>query len=84
MKSIARKDTVVISTSLPKSTVEALDSLLEKRGTKNRSVLISELISKELEDTRWERIYRKGAKAAKRAGIVNEDDVDKLIHAARF
>jgi metal-responsive CopG/Arc/MetJ family transcriptional regulator len=84
MKSIARKDTVVISTSLPKSIVEALDSLLEKRGTKNRSVLISELISKELEDTRWEGIYRKGAKAAKRAGIVNEDDVDKLIHAARF
>ncbi len=78
MKNISR-NTEVISISLPKETAEKLEKARGYRG-QSRSALITALIDKEVEEERWQKIYRRGRETAKHLKITSEDDIDRLLH----
>ena len=69
----------MVSISLPKSTVGRLERERKLRG-QSRSAFIASMIDKVAEDQRWERIYKRGAKTARKFGITSEDDVDRILH----
>lgn len=75
------RNTAVISISLPKRTVRALEETRRQNG-QSKSAFIAALIEKEREDRRWQRIYKKGEEIAKKLGITSEEDVDRILHEA--
>lgn len=77
---IISRNTQVVSISLQKNVAQKLDDIRKQRG-QSRSALVSWLIEKELENQRWERIYRKGEQTAKTLKITSEEDIDRLLHA---
>ncbi len=55
-----------------------------KRQYKNRSEFIREVLIRNLEDIeKWQKIFRWGKAAGKRAGIKSEADVDRLVYEFR-
>lgn len=75
------RNTQVVSISLQKSIANKLDAISKNRG-QSRSALIAFLIEKEMENQRWERIYKKGQETAKKFKISSEDDIDRILHAS--
>lgn len=80
MKNIQR-NTQVVSVSLPKSVARKLDQIRKARG-QSRSALIASLITQQTEEERWQEIYKKGEKTARRFKITSEDDIDRILHEA--
>ncbi len=80
MKTIQR-NTEVVSVSLSKETARKLDSLSENRG-QSKSALVASLIDKWDEEDRWQKIYQKGAKTAKKFKITSEEDIERILHEA--
>lgn len=80
MKNIVR-NTQVISISLTKETAAKLEKARSSRG-QSRSALITSLIEKEVEEERWQKIYKKGQETAKSLKITSEDDIDRILHAS--
>ena len=74
-----KRNTKVISISLPKQTAKRLEEARKKQG-QSRSAFIQGLVDKEAEDQRWQRIYKKGEETAKKFGITSEDDIDRILH----
>lgn len=81
MKVIQRNTTEVFSVSLPKSVVSKLEKERVAKG-QSRSAFIASLIDQTTEDSRWQRLYKKGAETAKKFKITSEEDIDKILHAA--
>lgn len=77
---ISRK-TEVISISLPPTLVEQLEKLRERFG-QSRSAFIAFLINRYSEDSRWNAIYEKGARTARKFSIKSEEDIDRILHEA--
>lgn len=80
MTMIARK-TKVITISLPMRVAVLLERARKARG-QNRSGFIASLIEREGEETRWQRIYKKGSETARKFGITSEEDIDRILHAS--
>jgi len=78
MTQIVRK-TQVISVSLPKETVNKLETVRSKRG-QSRSAFLKFLVEREAEDQRWEKLYKYGRKIGRRMKITSEDDIDRILH----
>lgn len=78
---VIQRTTEVVSVSLPKKVVEKMDWARKIRG-QNRSSFISALISRIAEEERWQRIYKRGAKTARKFKITSEEDIDRLLHEA--
>ncbi|OGM28505.1 hypothetical protein A2962_00805 [Candidatus Woesebacteria bacterium RIFCSPLOWO2_01_FULL_39_61] len=78
MTQIVRK-TKVVSISIPPKTAAKLDEVRKKKG-QSRSAFITSLIEKEVEDERWETIYKWGRETAKKFKITSEDDIDRILH----
>ncbi|EKD91340.1 MAG: hypothetical protein ACD_30C00021G0004 [uncultured bacterium] len=78
MKTIQRT-TEVISISLPKKTAIKLEQARKVSG-QSRSAFIGSLINKIAEEEKWQRIYEKGTKTAKRFKITSEEDIDRILH----
>lgn len=74
------RNTAVISVSLPKKVFQKVEEARREEG-ETRSNFIRNLIERYTEDLRWERIYRRGAKTARKFDIKNESDIDKILHA---
>ncbi len=80
MKSIQR-NTEVVSVSLPKSLAQKLDQIRVIKG-QSRSAFIASLIQQQTEDDRWQRLYKKGEKTARKLKITSEDAIDRILHGA--
>lgn len=80
MKTIQRT-TEVISISLPKVIALRLEAARKRQG-QSRSAFIASLINRINEDERWERIYKKGTKTARKFKITSEEDIDRILHAS--
>jgi len=79
MKVIQRNATEVVSVSLPKSVVSKLEKESVARG-QSRSAFIASLIDSTTEESRWQRLYKKGAQTATKFKITSEEDIDKILH----
>ena len=80
MKNIVR-NTQVISISLPRETADKLERERKMRG-QSRSAFIASMVEQIAEEKRWERIYARGARTAKKFKITSEDDIDRILHEA--
>jgi hypothetical protein len=80
MKRIPR-NTVVVSVSLPEATAKKLEEA-RKRELQSRSSFIGNLIEQAVEESRWQRIFRKGRETAERFTITSEDDIDAILHSS--
>ena len=78
MKNITR-NTQVVSISLPKSITKKLDQERGRRG-QSRSAYIASLVDKQVEEERWQRIYKRGKQTARDFRITSEDDIDRILH----
>lgn len=78
---VIQRTTEVISVSLSKNVVEKMDWARRIRG-QNRSSFISSLIQQIAEEERWQRIYRKGEKTARKFKITSEGDIERILHEA--
>lgn len=75
------RNTQVVSVSLPRQLARKLERTRKARG-QSRSAFIASLIDKEAEETRWQRIYKKGQETAKKFKITSEEDIDRILHAS--
>ena len=78
MKTI-RRNTDVISVSLPRDTARKLENVRKMRG-QSRSAFLTSLINELTEEERWRRIYQRGEKTARKFRITSEDDIDRILH----
>lgn len=76
---ILRQTTEVISVSLPQRTLRKMEEARKRKG-ETRSNFIRNLLERYLEDIRWERIYKRGEKTARKFNIKSEEDVDRILH----
>lgn len=76
---VVRRNTEVISISLPKNVLRKLEEARKSSG-QSKSALISSLIEKKADDELWERVYSIGRRIAKRYKITSEDDIDRILH----
>ncbi|MEK7155078.1 MAG: ribbon-helix-helix domain-containing protein [Patescibacteria group bacterium] len=75
--------TQTFNIALPSDLVARMD-LVATDEYRNRSELIREAVRVYLEDKlEWNDIFEFGQKAAKRAGIKNEKDVNKIVQEYR-
>lgn len=80
MKTISRT-TEVISVSLPRPVAWKLERARKAAG-QSRSAFITALVNKEVEERRWQEIYKRGKETALRFKITSEADIDRIIHEA--
>lgn len=76
---IIRRNTDVISVSLPRDTARKLENARKMRG-QSRSAFLTSLINELTEEERWRRIYQRGEKTARKLKITSEDDIDRILH----
>lgn len=75
--------TLTVNISMPKKLLNEADRVA-KMESRTRSELIRESLRAYIEErSRWTRIFELGEETAKRLGIKNEDDVDRIIHEYR-
>lgn len=75
--------TQTFNIALPSDLVARMD-LVAKDEYRNRSELIREAVRVYMEDRlEWNRIFEFGSKAAKKAGIKSEEDVNKIVQEYR-
>ncbi len=71
--------TQTFNIALPKELVKRVDEQA-KKDYKNRSELIREALRVYLKDNeRWEELFSYGQKMGKKAGVKNEEDVNKTV-----
>lgn len=76
---IIQRNTLVVSVSLSKPVARKLDEERTRFG-QSRSAFIASLITKQSEEDRWQRIYTRGQKSAKKLKITSEEDIDRILH----
>lgn len=71
--------TQTFNIALPNNLVARMD-LVARDEYRNRSELIREAVRVYLDRTdRWERIFKTGRQVAKKMGIRNEEDVNRIV-----
>lgn len=76
------RHSIVASFSLP-SEVWKHTQEIAKAEKRTRSEVVREALEKYYVMKQWENLQEVGARQAKRLGIRNEDDVDRLVHEYR-
>lgn len=71
-----------ISVTLPGSLIEAVDKL-QREEDKSFSAIVSEALKQYCAYKEYERLAEKFSRAAKKAGIITEEDIDKAIHKVK-
>jgi len=74
------RNTQVVSVSFPKKTVEKLDKARKQRS-QTRSAFLKFLLDKEVEDLRWEKIFKTGERIKRKMKITSEEDINRILHA---
>ena len=80
-----KRSTAVLSVSVPPESAREFERLAEHEG-RNRSELFREMLAVYLayrETQTFESLQRYGAATARRAGVHDESDVERLIQEAR-
>lgn len=80
-----RRSSVVLSVSVPPDAAREFERLAEREG-RNKSELFREMLAvyhAYRETQTFESLQRYGASAARRAGVRDESDVERLIQEAR-
>lgn len=73
-----KRNTQVVSISLSPALANRIDQD-RKRSEMSRSAYLRVLVEKQLEDQRWERLYRLGEETAIKMGITSEADVERIL-----
>ena len=79
---MARK-TKIINLSLPQETYVQVEELADRMEVSRSEVLREALKRYVASERRWQQIRKWGEETAKRMGIEDEDDVDRIIHEFR-
>jgi len=79
---MARK-TKIINLSLPQETYVQVEELADRMEVSRSEVLREALKQYVASERRWQQIRKWGEETAKRMGIEDEDDVDRIIHEFR-
>lgn len=74
-----KRNTQVVSISLSPALASRIDQD-RKRNEMSRSAYLRVLVEKQLEDQRWERLYKLGEETAVRMGITSEADVERILN----
>lgn len=77
------RTTKIVNFSLQPEVYRQVDELAKQKKTSRSEVLRQALKQYIASERRWQRIREWGEKTAKRLGIKNEDDVERLIHEYR-
>jgi len=80
-----KRSSAVLSVSLPPESAKEFERLAEREG-RNKSELFREMLAIYLtyrESQTFESLQRYGASTARRAGIFDESDVERLIQDSR-
>jgi len=80
-----KRTSAVLSVSLPPESARAFERLAEQEG-RNKSELFREMLALYLayqETLTFESLQRYGASAARRIGVRDEEDVERLIQESR-
>ena len=77
------RTTKIVNFSLPPEIYRWVDELAKQRKTSRSEVLREALKQYVASERRWQQIREWGEETAKRLGIKNEDDVDRIIHEYR-
>ncbi len=73
------RNTEVVSISLSPSISQRIEKARKLEG-QTRSGFFRKLVDWYLEDSRWQRIYRRGEETARKFNINSEEDVDRILH----
>ena len=79
---MARK-TRIVNLSLPQETYKQVEELADQKEISKSELLREALKQYIASEKRWQQIRRWGAETAKKLGIKDEDDVDRIIHEFR-
>ena len=77
------RTTKIVNFSLQPEVYRQVDELAKQRKTSRSEVLREALKQYVASERRWQQIREWGEETAKRLGIKNEDDVDRIIHEYR-
>ena len=69
--------------SLPAETYRGVDELARQKGVSRSEILREALKQYVASEKLWQQIYRWGKESAKKLGIKDEREVDRLIHEFR-
>ena len=72
------RQTKIINMSLPEELYAQVDGIAKQRGVSRSQVLKEALKIYVDEEKRWQQIKKWGAETARRLGIRDEDDVEKI------
>jgi len=77
------RTTKIVNFSLPPEIYKEVEELAKQREISKSQILREALKQYIASERRWQQIRKWGEKTAKRLGIKNEDDVDRIIHEFR-
>ena len=73
----------IVNMSLPPEILKRVGELARKKGVSRSEILREALKQYIISERLWQQIYKWGEESAKRLGIKDERDVDKLIEQFR-
>lgn len=71
-----------ISITLPGNLIEAIDKL-QREEEKSFSAIVAEAVKQYCSYKEYEKLSEKFSKAAKKAGIITEEDIDRAVHEVK-
>jgi len=77
------RTTKIVNLSLPPQIYKQVEALAKQRETSRSEILREALKQYVASERRWQQIRKWGEKTAKKLGIKDEEDVDRLIHDFR-
>jgi CopG family transcriptional regulator/antitoxin EndoAI len=78
-----KRTTKIVNFSLPPEIYKQVEELAKQKETSRSQILREALKRYVASERRWQQIRKWGEESAKRLGIKNEDDVDRIIHEFR-
>lgn len=76
------KNSQAISVTMPKELTDALDRM-HKKKMKSYSALVSEAVREYVVKEEYKELVSRASKAAAKAGIFTEEDIDKAVHEVK-
>jgi len=74
------RNTKIVNMSLEPGIYAEVDQLARQRGTSRSEILRNALKQYIASEKRWQQIRKWGEESARKLGISDEKDVDRLIH----
>lgn len=77
------RQTKIVNMSLPADLYRLVNKLAKQKKATRSEILRESLAQYVASEQRWKQIRKWGEESAKRLGIRNEEDVDRMIHELR-